>query len=56
LLFYDFFLTFGDEVQIFYRRRRKLPTLLIVLIRYNAFLSAAATLLADVRFTKDSGP
>ena len=45
LLFYDYLLTFGDEVNCVWRRRLSTATVIYLLMRYPPFLSQALLLI-----------
>ena len=51
ILFYDYLITFGDEVQLFWRRKWTGATVLFILNRYIVLLVHIISLCSFVRTT-----
>ncbi|TFK84171.1 hypothetical protein K466DRAFT_602229 [Polyporus arcularius HHB13444] len=56
LLYYDYFLTFADEVRVVWKAPWSLATVLFLLIRYGFIVDVTLVLLYNVRISSTSGP
>lgn len=55
IFFYDYLLTFADEVHLLWRRRFSLVTVLFLLCRYTVFLDGLSRFVNYVYWRGDSG-